>query len=172
MRLRLFSLASVVRLSALVVWSSAGLVFAPWFHPPAAAQGLKEDTLQVLALVNSERTRAGLAALKSNDSLTAAAQGHAQDMAVNGYFSHTSLDGRTLGDRIRQAGYSYRAAGENIAWGQRTPSEVVSGWMASPGHRRNILNPNFRELGIGLARDTDGVPYWVQNFGSRDSRNL
>jgi uncharacterized protein YkwD len=102
----------------------------------------------------------------TNDALAAAAQGHAEDMKAKGYFSHTGQDGRSPFDRMRDAGYDYRAAGENIARGQGGAREVMTAWMTSPGHRANILNCDYRELGVGHVDGGDG-PWWVQNFGSR-----
>jgi len=94
-------------------------------------------------------------------------------MANNDYFSHTSLDGRTLSDRISQAGYlNWTVAGENIAAGFSTPESVMEGWLNSPPHRSNILGSLFNEIGVGYAYDANDAfgpyyHYWVQNFGAR-----
>ncbi len=121
---------------------------------------------EVLDLVNRERTIAGLNPLDNDDRLTRAARGHSEDMAQQNYFSHTSLDGRSPGDRIKAEGYSGFTYGENIAAGYSTPVAVMNAWMNSPGHRANILNPNFCDIGVGHAvgggRFRD---YWTQNFG-------
>lgn len=106
-------------------------------------------------------------ALAYNAQLEQAAQGHATDMATRNYFSHTSLDGRTMAQRISATGYAWRTIGENIAAGQPTPEQVVAGWLASEGHCRNIMNPSFRELGVGYAQGGSYRHYWVQNFGAR-----
>ncbi|MGF1648000.1 MAG: CAP domain-containing protein [Kineosporiaceae bacterium] len=119
----------------------------------------------VLDLVNDARSEAGCGALGMDDQLTAAAQGHAEDMAANGYFSHDSKDGRSPFDRMGDAGYDYRAAGENIARGQPDPQAVMAAWMDSPGHRENILNCSFEDLGVGYVEGSGG-PWWVQNFGA------
>jgi uncharacterized protein YkwD len=87
-------------------------------------------------------------------------------MAKNNYFSHTSLDGTQFADRISRAGYQWRGAGENIAKGQRTPADVMNAWMNSSGHRANILNCGFRDLGVGLAYDAKKTPLWTQDFGT------
>ncbi|WP_072013801.1 CAP domain-containing protein [Myxosarcina sp. GI1] len=127
---------------------------------------------QVLKLTNAERTKAGLEPLKLNSQLVDAAQDHSNDMAEDDFFSHTGIDGSSVGDRALDSGYKYSTVGENIAAGQRTAAEVVSGWMNSPGHRANILNPNYQELGVGyryLANDTGKVNYkhyWTQVFGT------
>ena len=81
-------------------------------------------------------------------------------MADNRYFSHTSLDGSTLGNRVDRQGYSWRTVAENIAVGYPTPEAVLDGWMNSPGHRANILNCALVEIGVGYDR-----VYWTQNFG-------
>jgi uncharacterized protein YkwD len=119
----------------------------------------------VLDLVNEARSEAGCAALRMDDTLTAAAQGHAEDMAAEGYFSHSSQDGRSPFDRMTAAGYDYRAAGENIARGQPDADAVMAAWMDSPGHRQNILNCDFEDLGVGYVQGSGG-PWWVQNFGA------
>jgi uncharacterized protein YkwD len=91
-------------------------------------------------------------------------------MLKRGYFDHRSPAGTTVRERSRAAGYNWAAIGENIAFGQTSVDEVVETWLESPGHRKNILSPNFTELGIGLAlgRGPDGKyqVLWVQNFGA------
>src|SRR5690606_18846499 len=115
----------------------------------------------VVELTNDARRRAGCGELVVDDRLVAAAQAHSDDMAAQGYFSHTSLDGRSFADRIRAAGYP-SPGGENIARGQRSAAEVVAAWMDSPGHRANILNCSFRAIGVGLH---EGTWTWTQVFG-------
>src|SRR5689334_22644408 len=90
-------------------------------------------------------------------------------MADNGFFSHTGLDGSSPFDRMRQAGYNFLSAGENVAYGYATPQAVMDAWMNSPGHRDNILQPLYTEIGIGVAvhGGTSGPIYWTQDFGSR-----
>ncbi len=134
---------------------------------------------QVLDLTNAARavprtcgatSYAAAAPLTWNAQLAQAAQGHATDMAAQNYFSHTSLDGRTFAQRITNAGYTpYRTIGENIAAGQTTPQAVVDGWLKSEGHCRNIMNPAFKELGVGYAYAGTSTykHYWVQDFGAR-----
>lgn len=120
---------------------------------------------QVLSLTNAERASAGCKALKTSAALTKAAQGHSADMAAENYFSHDSQDGRSPFDRITAAGYDFRAAAENIAMGQRTPQSVMEAWMNSPGHKANILNCTYTQIGIGYAVG-NGSPYWTQDFGA------
>ncbi len=88
-------------------------------------------------------------------------------MAAQNYFDHTALDGRSPGDRIAAAGYEAWSWGENIAAGYTSPQSVVDGWMNSPGHRANILNSGFCDIGVGYAYDGESHYryYWTQNFG-------
>jgi uncharacterized protein YkwD len=115
----------------------------------------------VVTATNTRRQSAGCPALKLDPRLTAAAQRHASDMAAGSYFSHTSQNGTTFDARIRASGYR-SPGGENIAQGQQTEAEVVGDWMASPGHRRNIVDCSFTAIGVGF--DSNGN-YWVQDFG-------
>ncbi|MEV4675526.1 MULTISPECIES: CAP domain-containing protein [Actinomadura] len=119
---------------------------------------------QVISLVNKERAKNGCRALTSNGKLAVAAQGHSADMARRGFFDHTNPDGKSPGDRITAAGYRWSTYGENIAKGQPTPASVMTSWMNSPGHRANILNCSFREIGVGVVKS--GGPYWTQVFGA------
>lgn len=104
--------------------------------------------------------------MTANSQLETAALRHSQDMAAKGYFDHNSPDGRDPGDRITAAGYRWTTYGENIARGQQTPESVMEGWMNSPGHRDNILNCAFKEIGVGV-HDASGGPWWTQAFGAR-----
>ena len=124
---------------------------------------------EVIDLVNSERAAQGLHPLTHNSQLAAAAEDHSEDMGMLGYFSHTSDDGRTVGDRITDAGYAYNTYGENIAAGYQTPEAVMAGWMSSSGHRANILNSNFCDIGVGYVYlpNSPYGHYWTQDFGRR-----
>lgn len=140
---------------------------APAPPPPPAttastAPPAPPPTEQVVALVNQARAAAGCEPVRVDEALTAAAQGHSDDMAANDYFSHTSLDGREWADRIEAAGYEGLPGGENIARGQRTAQQVHDSWMASDDHRRNIESCDFTAIGVGL--DTDAWT-WTQDFG-------
>jgi hypothetical protein len=118
--------------------------------------------------VNSERSQYGLKPLTVNYKLQAAAQAKANDMAAKGYFAHNSPDGRTPWSFITAAGYSYSAAGENLAEGYDDANYVVTAWMNSPGHRANLLNSNFTEVGYAISSGTyEGrtVTFVVQEFG-------
>lgn len=123
----------------------------------------------VIDLVNAERAAQGLHPLSYDQRLAAAARDHSEDMGLQGYFSHTSLDGRTVADRITAAGYSYNTYGENIAAGYSTPQDVIDGWMSSSGHRANILNSNFCDIGVGYVYLTNSPygHYWTQDFGRK-----
>ncbi len=115
----------------------------------------------VLDLTNVERQKAGLAALKVDPKLMDSARAKSKDMSTQNYFSHTSPTYGSPFDQMKAYGISYRSAAENIARGQRSAEEVVNGWMASPGHRENILSSNFTHIGIGY--DASGH-YWTQQF--------
>jgi uncharacterized protein YkwD len=119
-----------------------------------------------VALTNAERAKAGCGPLTIDVQLTAAAQAHSVDMAINNYFSHTGQDGRTPFQRIAAAGYTFSVAAENIAAGQRTPTDVVAGWMNSAGHRANILNCTLMQIGVGFATGGSYGTYWTQDFGT------
>ena len=118
---------------------------------------------EVLDLVNKERTSRGLQALKFNSKLSNVATLKSQDMIDKNYFDHTSPTYGSPFDMMKKFGISYTSAGENIAMGQETPQEVMNSWMNSPGHRKNILNPNFTELGVGIASNGSSL-YWTQMF--------
>ncbi|WP_058305945.1 CAP domain-containing protein [Gracilibacillus massiliensis] len=116
---------------------------------------------EVVELTNQERQQQGLPALKLDQELSKVARNKSQDMADNGYFSHNSPTYGSPFDMIQQAGINYQTAGENIAKGQRTPEEVVNGWMNSEGHRANILNGDFTHIGVGFVEDGN---HWTQQF--------
>jgi hypothetical protein len=124
---------------------------------------------EVIERVNAERAAAGINLLGYNAELTAAARLHARDMGEGDYFSHDSLDGTRFFERILAAGYDYAACGENIAAGYASPQEVVEAWMDSDGHRENILDPDFCEIGVGYADVAESTykRYWVQDFGRK-----
>ncbi|MFI0773653.1 CAP domain-containing protein [Streptomyces sp. NPDC021212] len=128
--------------------------------PSSAAAGAEE---QVVELVNSERAKVGCSPVKVNAKLTAAAEAHSKDMAEHSDMSHTGSDGSSPGDRIEKAGYSWSTYGENVAYGYSSAKSVMEGWMNSSGHKANILNCDFKEIGVGLAQHGD---YWTQDFGT------
>jgi hypothetical protein len=122
-----------------------------------AAESIGAIAATTLCLLNGERADHGLAPLALNDTLSAAATAYAQDLVAGSYFSHTGRDGSDLLTRIKRSGYVRQGAGwtlgENLAWGTGglgTPGSIMQAWMNSPGHRDNILNPAYREIGIGV----------------------
>ncbi|MDB7817931.1 SafA/ExsA family spore coat assembly protein [Intestinimonas butyriciproducens] len=116
---------------------------------------------EVIRLVNEIRVQNGLSALTYNWELSRVARYKSQDMVDNRYFSHTSPTYGTPFQMIRSFGLSYRSAGENIAYGQRTPQAVVNAWMNSSGHRANILSSSYTQIGVGYVADGH---YWTQMF--------
>lgn len=118
--------------------------------------------LKVVELVNKERKSAGLNPVTLNTDATTAAQVRAEESSVS--FSHTRPDGTSFATALKDAGVSYRSCGENIAWGQKTPEQVMEGWMNSAGHRANILNASYTEIGVGFYQNASGVNYWSQLF--------
>lgn len=129
---------------------------------PEESGGVQEAAEAVASLVNAARRDAGLSELELDADLCAAAQARAQEIAQS--FSHTRPDGSSYFTILEEFGISYRAAGENIAMGQRTPEEVMDGWMNSSGHRANILNGTFTSIGVGYYVDGAGAAHWVQIF--------
>ncbi|MER7957398.1 CAP domain-containing protein [Streptomyces sp. NPDC096030] len=121
---------------------------------------------QIVALANTEREKAGCSPLRADGRLHDSAQAHADDMADRDYYAHTTPEGRDAGERITAAGYTWSSWAENIHRGPKTPVETMADWMNSDGHRRNILNCSFKDLGVGVALTSNG-PWWVQNFGTR-----
>ncbi|CCK32658.1 hypothetical protein BN159_8280 [Streptomyces davaonensis JCM 4913] len=159
------------------VFTHAGLAYVPAAHSgdvywtalwarPFSAGDLARTTGEVVDLTNRERARAGLRPLSVDPVLTTAAQAHSADMVARAFYSHTSPEGTQPWDRAAAAGSRRRSIGENIACGQRSPAEVVEGWMNSPGHRANILKRDFTHIGIGFAGGGPAGTYWTQLFGA------
>ena len=136
-------------------------------EPQAGPQDQQQNTgsssqaQEILALVNQERAASGLKALTLHEGAQAVARLKAEDMAENGYFSHTSPTYGSAFDMLSARGIAYTSAGENIAAGQKTASSVMNSWMNSSGHRTNILNANFTHIGVGYV---SGGNYWTQMF--------
>jgi uncharacterized protein YkwD len=126
--------------------------------------GVDRANAAVSCLVNHERTTFGLNALSVDGKLTLAAQTFSLDMAVRNFFSHVSPDGRDPGDRITAVGFNWLAYGENIAYGQQTPREVMTAWLASEGHCENLFKPEFTVAGYGVGYAGTRA-YWTQDFG-------
>ncbi|KAB0491174.1 CAP domain-containing protein [Pseudomonas vancouverensis] len=131
----------------------------------------------LLAQVNAARAKSRMCGhqrfaaarpLSWSTALSAAAQGHSKDMAYGNYFAHQDPDGEMPADRARAAGYRGRQIGENIAAGQGSPSKAMAGWLASPGHCANLMNPMFTQVGAAYATDarSDEGVYWTMLFGA------
>jgi uncharacterized protein YkwD len=138
---------------------------APAKAKSALSEGDKAFVRDLLEAHNRERSAEKLPPLTSDPTLTAAAQGHAEDMAAHHKMTHDGSDGSTAPGRVKRQGYKYQNMGENIAEGQRTVADVMKTWMNSPPHRENILG-KFTQAGIGLARDDEGDPYYCVEFGT------
>jgi len=153
------------------VLALSGMIGVPIFTQ-AATFTQEEDAIEVtqqttnadevVKLVNQQRTEAGLKAFTADKNLIAAAQVRATEIEKN--FSHTRLNGSSFSTALRDNGVSYRGAGENIAGGQKTPAEVMKGWLNSTGHKANILNKNFTRIGVANYKNAAGKDYWVQIF--------
>ncbi len=153
------------------------VIAAAPFDPPAAAQA-PDVAGRVLALVNQARAQprrcgsqsfGAAAPLALHGLLGRAAAAHADSMARHGYLDHQGRDGSTPADRVGRTGYRWRSVGENIAAGQTTAGQVVQGWLASPEHCANIMEPRFNEMGVAYAVNagSEGGIYWAQVFGRR-----
>lgn len=143
--------------------------------PVPGGNAFRKEFLKRVNAVRAKGCRCGgkymapAPALTWNEQLEQAALAHAKDMNRNGYFSHTSRNGNSVKDRVERAGYSFKgfqgySFGENIAAGQQSIEQVMTSWIKSPGHCKNLMNPNFREIGVAETNY-----YWVQNFGMRQS---
>jgi uncharacterized YkwD family protein/spore coat assembly protein SafA len=125
---------------------------------------VKNVEVAVLKIVNEQRFSAGLKPLEMDWELERVARTKSQDMAVKNYFSHQSPTYGSPFDMMKQFGISYKTAGENIASGQRSPQEVMDSWMKSPGHRQNILKPDYTHIGVGYYRGGSYGHMWTQMF--------
>lgn len=142
---------------------------------PPKLEDKEQVRMEVLRLVNAARNQGRncgpnyylpVGPLVLRDELNMAAYDHASDMAKNNYFSHTSPNGGAPSDRARKRGYVWTAVGENIGKGYRSAGHVVRGWLDSPGHCQNIMNPRYSHMGLDYEAGKGGVKYWVQKFGS------
>ena len=151
-----------------------GLSWEDFFREKTAPfADLEHMRRDMLVRVNRERVGRGLAPLRRHPRLDDVAQAHARDMFARRYYSHDTLEGKTVMDRIQAAGYRARYAGENIARGQYSVEEVMDGWMESKTHRDHLLSPIFDDVGFGLAfgKNPGGHEIlWVQNFGRPKGR--
>ena len=117
---------------------------------------------QVVELVNQERTKAGLSAVTLDQNIASAALVRAKEIETS--FSHTRPNGSKFSTALTEQGVTFKGAGENIAWGQKSPEAVIQAWMNSEGHRANILNKNFTKIGVGYYQNAAGRNFWPQLF--------
>lgn len=156
-----------LRKTALVVLAAAALTVnaagAVRYNVPSAvpAQTQQQGTGTVASLTNAARAQNGLAALNTDSGLDRAAALRAEEIARS--FSHTRPSGGSFASALSDSGVTYRSAGENIAYGQSSAAEVVRAWLASPGHRANILSGRYSRIGTA-SRNVNGTMYWVQVF--------
>lgn len=137
---------------------------------PPAAPAAPSWASEMLARINSERAAAGRAPVTLCPTLMTAAQRHSNDQAANSRMSHTGSNGSTLSQRAEAAGYrNWTALAENVAAGQGTVTVVMNAWMASSGHRTNLLSANYQHVGVGRATSGSGALYWTQKFGRSGS---
>lgn len=164
---RTWSRLSLVLVGLVAALSVASVGAAPSDAPSAAPAA---ENAQIIDLVNQQRVANGLAPVVYNQKLAVSAQGYAESMASRDFFSHTGTDGSNLVARAEAAGYTtWSFLGENLAGGQPTPERVVAAWMASPGHRANILAADATEVGLGHSDNaaTKFGHYWALEFGAR-----
>jgi uncharacterized protein YkwD len=131
----------------------------------ANGQGLAQNLTTLIDLTNQERRKQELQELTVDPLLMKMARDHSANMAKQNIMSH-ELNGVTFQQRLEQSGYKASMAGENIAAGQPTPADAIAAWMKSPGHRANILNPDFTQIGVGIAQSAAGIFYYTQDFGT------
>ena len=155
--------------------NDAWIVLATPFTPPLAEQA-RELEARVIRLVNDARSRsrqcgdqllAAAPPVRANTRLRSAAAAHASDMAEHRFFSHTGSDGSLVSERAKRSGYAWRSVGENIAAGQMQAETAMQGWLKSPSHCANLMQPSYTEMGLAFAvnpQSESGI-YWVQVFG-------
>ena len=136
-------------------------------YTDSSVYAINETAKQTARLVNLERAKVGLPSLVVDAPLSKIATIKAEDLNKNEYFAHKSPTYGDPWDMAAHFGYSYRSFGENIAFGQETPEEVVKAWMNSPGHKANILNKDYTNIGAGITKNAQGRIYWVHMFSSK-----
>lgn len=158
--------SSITKRLALIAMIPATLLGLVMVASPASAAVVSEAKLQgdIVYLTNKQRKLHGCKAVRVDARLTTAARGHSAWMGRTGTFSHTGNAGSSFVTRVKAAKYP-RPASENIAFGYRTGLDVVKAWLASPGHRKNLLNCSVNTVGVGAVYAKNGTPYFTQNFG-------
>ena len=134
--------------------------------PPATVGAPMPIAAQCVQMVNQERAAAGLAPVTSHPAVQKAAELHSADQATRNKMTHTGSNGSNAGRRISAQGYNWATWGENVAAGQPDCTSVMGAWMASSGHRANILNPSMTEIGIGAVTATNGTIYWTMDVAA------
>ena len=155
---RFAGILAAMALSFLGTSAAAAICVAP--------PNVNQLATEIAAGLNQSRRANGEAPLRFNRRLGQAAMVHACDMGVNNFFDHRGTDGSRPAARVRNAGYDNCIVAENIAWGYPRSEQIVTGWLNSPGHRRNMLHPRIEEFGIGISQTSKG-PYWVLVVGKQ-----
>lgn len=156
----------LITLKVFLFASSALLLFSG--HSTVWATGLMGKELEIVQLTNNLRQQQGLPILLINEQLNISAEAKAENMAVNGYFSHADKNGIRMGYWITSAGYNYLRAGENLAKGFTNTEDLMTTWINSPTHYANLINMNYREIGVGITQgyiDGRATVFVVQHFG-------
>jgi len=155
-----------------VLWGSATWA-ADTTVAKASAPAIRARVVELVNVARGKSRRCGsdyyaaTSPLSVDPDLNAAAASHARDMAKRKFFEHEGSDGSQPRDRVARVGYRSQLTGENIAYGPESAEEVVAGWLASPGHCANIMEPRFHDIGVGFATGRKrGQIYWVQDFGA------
>jgi uncharacterized protein YkwD len=151
--MRRYGSVVLVVLGALVAGCTPAATTKPWVG-------------NMLDEINADRAAAGAPPLALCTTLGTAAQGHSDDQAATNTMTHTGSNGSDIGSRADAAGYTgWTALGENVAMGYSTVDTVMTAWMNSPGHRANLLNATYHDVGLAESFASDGTPYWTQDFG-------
>lgn len=150
--------------AALTLFGAAGLMQCAPAPSTTTTSASMSVSSQVVALVNQQRASRGLGPLSISPTLSTAAEAHSRDQAQRSTMSHTGATGSNVYQRITTAGYWPSAWGENVAAGQPSATDVMNAWMASSGHRANILSSNFSEIGVAAVASANGTLYWTMDL--------
>lgn len=156
----------IISFAAAIVLACFGTTAAAAAQSCVAPANVNAMATEIAAGLNANRRAQGQAPLRFNRRLGQAAMVHACDMLVHDFFDHRGTDGSSSQSRVRTAGYQDCIVAENIAWGYPRSEQIISGWMNSPGHRRNMLHPRIEEFGVGITQGPNG-PYWVLVVGKQ-----
>ena len=150
-------------IAALACFAAPNVAVAQSCVTPDNVQNMAKE---IATGLNASRRANGVASLRFNRQLGQAAMVHACDMQVRDFFDHRGSDGSNAQRRVRTAGYDDCIVAENIAWGYPRVEQIITGWLNSPGHRRNMLHPRIEEFGVGITQGPNG-PYWVLVVGKQ-----